>query len=400
MIEALVYIFTIISTFNIDAITGKDLSIFGYTLLAWVLFPLYLVSFWSTAIYVLSPNKKLYKNLLLVVLVISIITGISSIYKGYSLIAGINASSLYILPITIFPVLSRSKIDIHIFIRLILYVSTMGGIIALLCAVGIINPGYVSSGLVRSAVIVDGGLGLLGLSVSSFQIMYPNKASNNFLNIIAFVSSLVIIITGQSRTRIFLACMVLLIINMFNLIKSKRAHGKPFKIIVILIFGSITGTILFPKMVAAFFYTIIYRFEMIGEDNATIYRTLERTQQLEIFKEYPILGGGWGALEKLSVFDTYGIAQKMQSHNMYSTILAMSGLIFFSIFIIWFLLITKEEILKLIKYRENTAKLSVILLTLIFVLGWTSAGFGKPSQILAIILVYLIVIERKKLSVG
>ena len=45
--------------------------------------------------------------------------------------------------------------------------------------------------------------------------------------------------------------------------------------------------------------------------------------------------------------------------------------------------------------RSDTAKLHIVLLMIIAVLSWSSAGFVKYSQMLSVIIIYLDIIDRE-----
>lgn len=393
MIE-LVYLFFVFQIINFDNLIGKSFLIGGFPAWTWLIYLFYICSYGSVLFYSLEKRdtQRMRIRVIVFALVVMLVHIVSILYG-----AGINTilkeSYHYVLPIFMYAVLYRCRYRfskfwrffiILVFVNLVISVSFVTGILGLF-----FNTSYISL-LSRSSTLIDGGLGIVSLAVGLYCLFYENDFYEKKESWFLIVSGVIITLSSQSRARLLTAVLIFISFLFFSSIGRNKNQGKRFSWIsmTLLVFAVILSVFIFINdSTDGILAQISNRFSILGSDNSSVYRVYERDAQLSVFYNHPVLGGGWGTYENISVSDTFGISNSVHNHNMYTTILGYGGAALGLAYIIWIVGLIKE-IKK--KFSTNSIeKLNIVLLIAIIVLSFGSAGFGKSSMILAIVIIYI-----------
>ena len=179
--------------------------------------------------------------------------------------------------------------------------------------------------------------------------------------------------TGSKKT------IVILLMNLIMyLLLEKGKVNKWFKvffalvIIANLIFNIEPLYNVIGRRLENMYYTISDKNETLVYSYSTNVREKMITEGFNLFKENPIIGGGWGFFATRT---HYGFNY---SHNNYIEILCSFGLVGFIIYYMYHLKILKASIISIRKksyyYKESILSLVFIIMTLI--LDWTAVTFS------------------------
>ena len=393
MIE-LVYLFFVFQIINFDNLIGKSLVIGGFFAWTWLIYLFYICSYGYVLLYLFEKKDTQRMRIRVIAFLLAVIlVHIVSILYGARVNTILKESYHYVIPVFIYVVLYRCKyrynsfwkfFKILVFVNLVISVSFVTGILGLF-----FNTSYISL-LSRSSTLIDGGLGIVSLAVGLYCLFYENDFYGKKDSWFLIISGIIITLSSQSRARLLTAVLVFIAFLFFSAVGRNRNNGKRFSwtsMTLLITAIAIVAFVFVGDSTDGILSQIINRFSIMGSDNSSVFRVYEQETQLSIFSSHPILGGGWGAFENVSVIDTFGVAKPVHNHNMYTTLLGYGGIILGLAYIVWVI-----GLLKGIKNRfsSNTAeKLNIVLLIAIIVLSIGSAGFGKSSMILAIAIIYI-----------
>ncbi len=177
-----------------------------------------------------------------------------------------------------------------------------------------------------------------------------------------------------------------------NIIFSSKNRMAVIRVGIFVAIAAVAAFYLIPQA-RVILTEIVGRFDTFGTDSSSVYRVFERDTQMNAFYSNPVAGVGWNGLSNVRVTDLWGNRNQINNHNMYSSILAYGGILYALPFFMWFIMLIFGEMKKV--GRSDTAKLHIVLLMIIAVLSWSSAGFVKYSQMLSVIIIYLDIIDRE-----
>lgn len=393
MIE-LVYLFFTFQIINFDNLLGKSFVIGGFPAWTWLIYLFYIFSYGYVLLYSFEKNDNQRMRIRVILFALAVLfVHIVSIFYGAGINTILKESYHYVFPVFIYVVLYRCRYRYHnfwrffkilVFANLVIAVSFVSGFLRLY-----LNVSYISL-LTRSSTLIDGGLGIVSIAVGLYCLFYENEIYGKKDSWFLIISGIIITLSSQSRARLLTAIFVFITFMFFSNIGRNRNQGKRFSWLsmgLIISAVIIVGLIFIGDSTDGILSQISNRFSIMGSDNSSVYRVYERETQLSIFLSHPFFGGGWGAYENVSVMDTYGIANSVHNHNMYTTILGYGGSFLALAYIIWVIGLVKG-----IKNRfavNSIEKLNVVLLITIIILSFGSAGFGKSSMILAISIIYI-----------
>ena len=399
MLTFLLVLFILLSTLNLSTLFGDSTFVGGVPLMTWISYVLYILLivlsiYFNLSKYWVEPRK--YDVIQLVLL----FTGLLSV--AYSLLIGISwrtvlfGSIHYFLPFLLSgPIFYVSDRSIVVLKRTIHISIILCGVIALLFFTGILNLIATSdiSRLYRSSTIIDGGLGLVGVALALQYILNGNEKYGK-LRYVLLIAGVLIVASGMSRARIVALFLIVILSLLFHMAWSESKIGRFYKILVFVAIAAFVVMLLFPGFFSSFYNTVFSRFESLGNDNSTIFRVEERRLQLDYFMKNPIFGVGWGGLSNATVTDLRGVAQKIANHNMFTSVLAGGGLIFAIPYFLWLgsMLFNESRQLK----EDPYARTNVLLLLSILIMSWGSAGFAKYSMVIAMMIVYINMRERRE----
>ena len=397
MYSFLIYIFILFSQFGLYSIFGSALTFGGYQITTWIVYFIYVLSFLFALFYVTRLSGKYkYKMFLLAYVIVLMVTYVNSYVQDKGIMGIVSTSVHYALPILFFPTLASIGVNRKKIIKIICITSMVGAVVTLMFMSGILGK-YIPKNEItteRSSLLVDGGLGLIAVAISLHLIFYEKSMMNNFYKYGTMLSGIIIIIGGQSRARLIVLIIVFMLAIIMNLIYAKQNRMAIFKVLLVL---TAVAAIAFAASPALrdVSESILARFSTMGTDSSSMFRVFERNIQLQEFYNSPFFGCGWNGLKDLQIKDLWGDYSPVNNHNMYSSLLAYGGLLYTVPFAFWFIILFISELFKIGKY--DTAKLHIILLIVVAILSWSSAGFAKHSQILSMIIIYADIIDREQI---
>lgn len=385
-----------LSQFGLTDLLGSMVIVGGYPILTWVEYLLYVASLFLTFFYATRLTKEYkYKLFFFIYFGTLIVTYFYTLFNGVSVTKLLSSSVFYVMPILIFPALAYANIDRTKIIKAVCLISMAGAVVTVLFILGFLTD-VVSdkvSVMERSSVLVDGGLGLVAFALSLYLLLYEGKNFNAFYKYGTLISGLMIVLGGQSRARIIILLLVLALSLLLSIFSGKN-RATAFKVLFSIIAVVAVALVVFPDIIGII-DSILERFDTMGTDASSIFRIYERKIQLESFYAHPLLGTGWNGLDNVLVKDLWGQYNHINNHNMYASILAYGGLLYAVPFFVWFLMIMTRTVRKI--PRRNTAKLHIILFIILLMLSWSSAGFGKFSQLLSMIVIYTDIINEENI---
>ena len=392
---ALLYIFILLSQFGIDAIFGRRIMVGGYPVLTWFIYAIYVIAIVYSLFYI-TRTKSVYRNRIFFFIYLCIFTAmfIYSMMRGTDVMKILSTSVYYVLPIVLFPTLVCIAPQRESVIKFICLTSMLGGLLSVMFMLGLLS-GIASENTVemtRSSTIVDAGLGLVAVALALYMIFYESKNYSFFCKYGTLLAGLLIVAGGQSRARIIVMVLVIAASVIINIIFSSKNRMAVIRVGIFVAIAAVAAFYLIPQA-RVILTEIVGRFDTFGTDSSSVYRVFERDTQMNAFYSNPVAGVGWNGLSNVRVTDLWGNRNQINNHNMYSSILAYGGILYALPFFMWFIMLIFGEMKKV--GRSDTAKLHIVLLMIIAVLSWSSAGFVKYSQMLSVIIIYLDIIDRE-----
>lgn len=160
------------------------------------------------------------------------------------------------------------------------------------------------------------------------------------------VMTVALLLTGKRGHIVFGIAAVLVLYYYYN---ENKKHGRLFKVIGLVVVIIITFVVLrdFIPGVNLFVERFI---ETAENNNITMGRNILYVVALQLFKENPIFGIGWGGF----VYEYYRIASSVFAvHNIYISLLCETGIVGLSVFLIWFVKNMVETIKLYIQIRRG-----------------------------------------------
>lgn len=397
----LIFFFFIFQIINVGNLLGNSFVVAGFPIWTWVIYGFYLLSYGSVFLYLFGKNdRKGMFNCTLIFAFSVVCVHIASVFYGASLVSLLRDSYHYVLPIFMYPMLYRRKDHFATFWKFVKILVVVNFVISVAFLTGILGAlsgtSYISM-LSRSSTLIDGGLGVLSFAIGLYCLFYENEMYSKKEAWLFLIAGVVITLSGQSRARILTVIFILALFYFMSALGKNRSAGKRFSwtnaILLAIIIG--TGALIFSaESQNSLIAQIFDRFSLAGTDNSSIYRVYERETQLEIFKANPIIGRGWGAYTNIFVVDTRGDAQVVNNHNMYTTLLGYGGLVLAAAYLLWFAKLTKGIVRRF--STRSIEQLHIMLLAMILILSFSSAGFNKGSMILAVTMIYVNLLHEKR----
>lgn len=166
---------------------------------------------------------------------------------------------------------------------------------------------------------------LLAIGAIIFIAEFINRHNKNSLAMsIIFIIS--ILLTGKRAHIIFLLATIVMA---YYIYLSNRQRSRVIKMLALLVGMIVVGYLIFLYVPALAVF--IQRFGDAAESgDVTLGRTAFWTLAIEEFKKHPIFGIGWGEFQKIN-------PRGWHAHNIYVQILCETGIVGFSLYLIWFL---------------------------------------------------------------
>ncbi len=390
MLSIFMALFILFAPINLDDIF-PGLSFGGWSPFAWVLYPFYILLI-GYFLFKMAKNKKFDAPLLLwyAFFLMSLLMSFMASVPWQNIL--IN-SLYYALPVLLYPaVMTLEEKQVLRMEKLVSISSIISGILSLAFLLGIIVVSREGVGeLDRSSTMIDGGMGLVATALGLSYVLYGgNKYPAT--KYILLISGFLIIMAGMSRARIAMMLVIVALSLLFDFARMQGEKSRRFRLIVFLVLALLLLCLIFPDTVFAMVERVFARFSELGTDNSSLYRGFERDAQMRHFYDNPIFGVGWGGMYDVRVRNTYGVAVSINNHNMYSSLLCEGGLLYTLPFALWFCVLFFRELCLLRK--EKSARMNIILMLTMVIMGIASAGFVKYSMTIGMLLVYLNIRKR------
>lgn len=362
------------------------IRIFDRPIFTYFLYISYVFSIFSAFILLFRKQRNSFLIINFFLITLYLFYLIYSLLLGASFINIIIESSIYVMMISVY-LFADYFSNKHNLLLYFYYITVIIlSIISIYSSFGYLS-GIGTGDILRSSVDADGNNGVFGLTLGFYGYFYTKNKGVKTLALFAVLSSIIILITGMSRTRIIIGIISLLIMICFTLIRSKGFKNVR-KLIFFTLFLSSIGYI-FREQVSSFTSLIMNRFMNLNNDFNITYRLDEIIRQIDLWKTSPIIGHGWTGLTS----DYLGF--RIYDHNSYSSLLVLLGSFGAITYFTWFLIII---ILMFRKKKNGNDFLTFFGLLIIFqivLLGYANMGFAKSSSIIGILFVYILLIKKE-----
>lgn len=359
----------------------KDITLAGYPISTWIYLMMIFFTLVSVAIQIKNGQKPAIYFLGLSIFVVTILV---SILNSQPLKIVLIECGHYFLAIFLVAFIKHYKISVQFLVKVICIASILGCIFSILYAFKIIDIGYETSHSVVRSAYVDGGIGVLSISIAVYFLLNPKVQIRAIYLMSMLCSGAGILILGQSRARILIAISIITFMIFCTLLN--RKVGKIIKVLTAFLVLTLLAYIIMPNFIENSLNSVLGRFSVsLSEDGNTTYRIVEMQQQLQIFYNNPFLGGGWGVL----------VENSMYNHNMYTSLMSLVGIFGMIPFYIWLLYLIKKNNVVFSSSIKGEMVLSMSLLIMVVLLGVASSGLTKIGPIAAMCVIYAIEQENK-----
>lgn len=361
------YVAIIAQVFNIDN-PLQSVSFGGITIKYWIYY-IFLISnicFWLFR--KISLKSISLKDLLILIFLFS--PFIVGLIYNWGLENIVIESVVFLMPLVVYMWCDNYELDLFNYAKIFCITTIAAGIVALLVAIRIIDTDIWApeNQLIRSAGAVDSTLFVGGLLISFVLLfLYPNILKRSQMILLGFtlLSSLCGLLFTQSRTRIIICLILIVLLSLFMLLFQQSRKGYRRLAIYSFIFLTLI-TIVNPSILDTIFDQVSKRFQSVNDVNVT-FRIEEATIQMQQFLKSPLVGLGWGSR---SQFDN------MYVHNIYTSLLMQCGLIIGGCYIYWLYTICAQLFnrIKATKLNDPYNMISVCFILSLFLLGFTNGG--------------------------
>lgn len=305
---------------------------------------------------------------------------------GYGYRAAFVDFIIFFLPIATFLWCRVDNINKQSFLKILSYTAIAGAVVSILVSVRVIETDIwaAEDQLVRAAGAVDSSLFSGSIIIfGSLLFIYPTsiEAKHKFLYRCAFIASCIGILFSQSRTRIFLAVIIMLIIFFMGFRYGYKSRYGSIRIIIFVVICVFVAWKITPDMFESILEQVKDRYSTVGDSDTNIAsRSAEIKIQMEEFYASPIFGKGWGARAFTALY----------VHNIYTSVLMIGGIVFGGCFLFWYLGFF-SRIFKSVKKNGWVASsfISFIILVVFAILGFTNAGIIQSGAAMTMMYVYL-----------
>lgn len=336
-------------------------------------------------LYCFTTSKALYSFYFLLV----VTAWITSVMQGKDPMLSFYNNFLYATPLLFFILTELVDFDLKKTCRYVQYMTFIAGIVSLLIYYGIIDS---TLNYRLSITIVDNTIGLLGLAVSLYSIV---TRSNRLFSWLSAIMAIIVLLTGQSRARVVLGLCIAMLTIFYSVLVKKRGKFQSFVVVICVLTIAYIFISINIDTINDYLGFMLGKFESIGTDGSSIYRFEEMKIHIELFLENPLFGIGCGTLNApyRTRIDNY-----LYGHNMFTAILAINGMFYFSIFICIYLKILLKSLFSFFKESNPDNFLAFLLMLIMTALSITSAGFSKPTTHILILLVGVILNKQKHID--
>lgn len=366
----------------------------GYPLVTWYTLFVLAISLVYSAVYTIKHKIKGMQIDILILLMSFIVTVGYSVVTGWGFAKVITNATTFYLPFFICVYALFCKVTLEEIIKVSMIGTVGGGVISLLIAVGILSSGMntgvaATDSLLYNFNYVDGSAGIFAIIVSLYFLM-SKKEGYKISCVVSAITGLVIVVFNQSRGYIVCCIAVLLVMGYLivrNIERQKRVKLL-FRMVVIVLF-IVAVVAITDNPVKDYLSRIMLRLHSTSLDEINVtYRFSEISEYMELFKENPLFGTGWGLINNETQISAY--TTRYRAHNMYAGVLACTGLTFTPIFIITLLRLLLKSWRKSFKYQKKEHSLAVVCVLSVLILGIANAGFENDFCVVFTIIPFIL----------
>lgn len=344
----------------------------------------------------LNTKEPMLHYLLVVTIFFSLII---SVLLGWSVAKSVTNICLYVIPVLIFIMVDRTELTLDQFSSIMTVSILVSAILSILALVGILTK---SSGFYVNIYYVDGAAGIIGIVLCLYRALSVNKKYNLFATITLGVSGIVVVLLGQSRARLIVTAISIIITLIVLIYINRNEYNSRIlrRIISITIIAAIVGFVVYRYIpsISRYVDNILLRLNMLGENDINVsYRENETSLYIQMFKESPIFGRGWGILYNSQYLNNQ--SEQFMAHNMFAGLLGVGGLIFCVPFFAFLLSLLKQSIIGAIVNCDEEKTLALVSFVDVILLGIGSAGFGKLSGVLFMTMIFVCLREKDSTQV-
>lgn len=337
-------------------------------------------------LFFLKRKETIMHFLLVAAMIFSLII---SVFLGWSAVKSVTNICLYFIPVLMFVMVDKTELSLDVFSNIMSVSLSVSAILSILALIGVLTK---SSGFYVNIYYVDGAAGIIGIVLCLYRALSVNKKYKLLPTILLGVSGIIVVLLGQSRARLLVTA-VSIIITVFSLIyvnKSSYNRRITRRVVSIVLIALISGIIVyrFIPSFSQYVDNIILRLNMLGQNDVNItYRESEASLYLQMFKDNPVFGRGWGILYNSQYLNSQ--SEQYMAHNMFAALLGVGGLVFCVPFFSFLLSLLKQSIVGVVKNRDELKTLALVSIVDVVLLGIGSAGFGKLSGVLFMTLIFV-----------
>lgn len=395
----LAYFVMIAMQFTMKVPIIDTISIAGYTL-RYFIFYAFIYTMPVFALFSLSSKKMALSKRFFYVFFFVVFSLIATISAPGSFSQKTAEAVLFITPMVLCCVAEDTDCSRKACIDWLLITNIAAGIVSFLVATRIIDVDiWAADGeLVRTAGAINSTLGVGGF-VATLVLLFVDdesdkkdkKLSRTAFEIAGFIGSILVILFSLSRTRIVIMFALCVAVFIYNLIVKGTVKGN-FKLLVLLIVIAFFIFKMFPDITRLLVDAIQGRYTTVGNDENIDFRVSEMQKQLEMFKESPIIGKGWGIRSEI-----YVMSDKMYIHNIFTSLLMHTGIAGTVLYLCWyfsyFIELMKGYAVK--KFRREVF-IGILFFVTLTVLGFTNSGVTQSGGYFMIFYIALLVRDLGK----
>ena len=377
----LAYIVMIAMQFTMTIPIIDTVNIGGYTL-RYLLYYLFIYTTPFFALFSASAKRVFLSKRFFYAFFFIAFSLISSISAPGSFVQKTAEAALFLVPVALCCVAENSTCGRKVCMNWLLAVNIVAGVVSFLVATKIIevNIWAAEGSLVRTAGAINGTLGVGGF-IAALVLMFVDedngqkkKVSRTLFEIGGFLGSALVVLFSLSRTRIVLLLAMCAVVFVYNLIIKGTIKGN-FKLLILLIVSAVFVFKAFPEITKLLVDSIQGRYNMGVTDENVDFRVIEMQKQLEMFKESPILGKGWGIRT-----ETYITSNQMFIHNIFTSLLMHTGIVGTVLYLLWYFNYFVELIkMYAIKNFKKEALIGILFMISLTVLGVTNSGLTQSG---------------------
>ena len=289
-------------------------------------------------------------------------------------------SGSFFVPLLIYEYISYYDIKIKNILYTLFVTCAICGILSVLVATRVIetNTWAAEGDFVRSAGFVDGTCGVAGFFASISILGNKKSEYSRVLSFIGLVGSILTLVLGFSRLRIIILLLGLVV---YVFMRQKDGQGNNTTSRKYIVLGALFIVLLLYIASHKDIFEIIERmfltrFGNLGEDSSSTFRTDEMKMHFHLLKESWGLGYGWGFRNQYFIGQT-----EIFVHMVYSGVLMHLGIIFGTLYNLYFLKIFRDSFCAWRKKKSIERQIGFLEILVLLFVGFGGGGITQGGAL-------------------